>query len=73
MALVRKDLIRPARSDLPGDDAFRFGHMLVRDAAYEAAPKELRADAHERYAGWLERTAGERASLYEEILGYHLE
>jgi class 3 adenylate cyclase/tetratricopeptide (TPR) repeat protein len=73
MALVRKDLIRPDRSEFPGDDGFRFGHALIRDAAYEAAPKGLRAEAHEGYAGWLERRAGERVREYDEILGHHLE
>jgi class 3 adenylate cyclase/tetratricopeptide (TPR) repeat protein len=73
LTLQRKELIRPNRSDFAGEDAFRFRHMLVRDAAYEAIPKQLRADLHERFAGWLEMTAGERAREYEEILGYHLE
>jgi len=73
MTLVRKDLIRPARSIFPWEDAFRFRHALIRDAAYLAIPKETRADLHERFARWLERTAGERANELEEILGYHLE
>ncbi|HEX9122207.1 MAG TPA: adenylate/guanylate cyclase domain-containing protein [Actinomycetota bacterium] len=72
MALVRKELIRPDRSTLPGADAFRFRHLLIRDAAYEAMPKELRAELHERFAGWLERVAGGRVAEQEEILGYHL-
>ncbi len=33
----------------------RFRHLLIRDAAYEAMPKEVRARLHERYADWLER------------------
>ena len=73
MTLVRKDLIRPARSVFPWEDAFQFRHALIRDAAYLAIPKETRADLHERYASWLERTAGDRANELEEILGYHLE
>src|SRR5207253_3510470 len=32
--LIRRDLIRPVRS-LAGEDAFRFRHLLIRDAAYE--------------------------------------
>ena len=35
-ALLRKGLVRPERSDLPGQDALRFDHVLVRDAAYHA-------------------------------------
>jgi len=35
VGLVRKELIRPDRSGLAQGDAFRFRHMLIRDAAYE--------------------------------------
>jgi class 3 adenylate cyclase len=73
MSLVRKELIRPVRSSLPGEDALRFRHMLIRDAAYDALPKEIRATLHERFADWLERRAGDRLSEQEEIVGYHLE
>ncbi|MEP6681561.1 MAG: AAA family ATPase, partial [Chloroflexota bacterium] len=55
------------------DDVFRFRHLLIRDAAYAALPKEERASLHERYATWLEATAGDRVAEYEEVLGYHLE
>ncbi len=72
-ALVRKDVIRPDRSSFPDDDAFRFRHMLIRDAAYRSLPKEARADLHERFAAWLERVGGSRLHEFEEILGYHLE
>jgi hypothetical protein len=41
--------------------------------AYQGILKAQRADLHERYADWLEREAGERASEYHEILGHHLE
>jgi class 3 adenylate cyclase/tetratricopeptide (TPR) repeat protein len=71
--LIRKELVRPDQAQFTGEDAFRFRHMLIRDAAYEAMPKELRAALHERFAEWLERTAGDRIAEYEEILGYHLE
>ncbi|HXF36442.1 MAG TPA: adenylate/guanylate cyclase domain-containing protein, partial [Actinomycetota bacterium] len=50
LALVRKELVRPDRSTLPGEDAFRFRHLLIRDAAYDGIPKELRAELHERFA-----------------------
>jgi class 3 adenylate cyclase/tetratricopeptide (TPR) repeat protein len=73
MTLVRKELIRPDRAAFVGEDAFRFRHLLIRDAAYEALPKEPRAELHERFAVWLEQKAGERVTEYEEILGYHLE
>ena len=73
ISLGRKEFIRPDQSLFPGDDAFRFGHILIRDAAYEAIPKQLRAGFHEGFATWLERTAAGGAVEYEEILGYHLE
>jgi class 3 adenylate cyclase/tetratricopeptide (TPR) repeat protein len=73
LALARKNFVRPDESLFPGDDAFRFVHVLVRDAAYEAAPKELRAELHERFAAWVEKRAAGRHSELEEIIGYHLE
>jgi predicted ATPase/class 3 adenylate cyclase len=71
--LARRDLIRPRASDLTGEETYAFRHMLIRDAAYEAMPKQIRAEMHERFAAWLEAAAGERAWEYQEILGYHLE
>lgn len=72
-ALLRRELIRPDHSSFVGDEAFRFRHFLIRDAAYQAMPKQLRAELHERFAEWLGRVAGNRIQEYEEILGYHLE
>jgi class 3 adenylate cyclase/tetratricopeptide (TPR) repeat protein len=71
-ALVRKQLVRPDKTQLPGEDAFRFRHLLIRDAAYDALPKATRADLHERFASWLEQHGAELLEL-DEILGYHLE
>jgi class 3 adenylate cyclase/predicted ATPase len=73
LGLVRKELVRPDRAEFAGDDGFRFSHILIRDAAYAALPKELRAELHERYADWLEDKTEERAHEYGEIVGYHLE
>jgi class 3 adenylate cyclase/tetratricopeptide (TPR) repeat protein len=72
-ALVRRELLRPAPASFAGEAAFRFRHIMIRDAAYRATAKKLRAELHERFADWLERTAGERLAEYEEICGYHLE
>jgi tetratricopeptide (TPR) repeat protein len=71
--LVRKGMIRPGPSALAGQDAFRFHHILIRDAAYDSVPRGSRADLHERVAAWIERAVGERIEEYEEIVGYHLE
>jgi class 3 adenylate cyclase/tetratricopeptide (TPR) repeat protein len=67
--LVRKRLVRPERSSFPGEDAFRFAHVLIREACYSAMPKGRRAELHERFADWLEQSA----SPSKEIAGYHLE
>jgi class 3 adenylate cyclase/tetratricopeptide (TPR) repeat protein len=72
-SLVRRGLLLPDRSELAGEDAFQFRHDLIRDAAYQALPKQDRAELHERFARWLERLAGERVHEYDEIVGYHLE
>ena len=71
-ALVRKGLIKPDARTFAGEDAFRFGHILIRDAAYDSMPKRLRAELHERFARWAEDHAGEGAEL-DEIIGHHLE
>ncbi|PWU20399.1 MAG: hypothetical protein C5B48_12595, partial [Candidatus Rokuibacteriota bacterium] len=71
VGLVRKELIRPTRGMFPDDEAYRFRHLLVRDAAYDALPKETRAELHERFARWLERHGG--LIELDEIVGYHLE
>jgi tetratricopeptide (TPR) repeat protein len=67
--LVRRQLIHPERSSLPGEDAFQFNHILIRDATYDAIVKEVRANLHEGFADWLEA----RESPLEEIVAYHLE
>jgi tetratricopeptide (TPR) repeat protein len=68
-SLVRKQFVRPDRSDVPGVDALAFRHLMIRDAAYEGTSKTLRGDLHERFADWLETTAPEQ----QELIGYHLE
>ena len=70
--LTRKDLIRPDRAQLPGDDGFRFRHLLIRDAAYDALPKASRVDLHRRFAEWLAERGTDLVEL-DEILGYHFE
>jgi predicted ATPase len=70
--LIHKELIRPDRRSL-GGRAYRFRHLLIRDAAYDSISKEARADMHERYARWLDGIVGARAAEYEEIIGHHLE
>jgi tetratricopeptide (TPR) repeat protein len=71
-ALVGRELIRPDRPQIPGQDGYRFRHLLVRDTAYQTLTKTNRAELHERFAGWLDEHG---ATLVErdELVGYHLE
>ena len=71
--LMRMELVRPDQAAFAGEEAYRFRHLLIRDAAYQAIAKQTRAELHERFAGWLERVAAERVVEYEEIIAYHLE
>jgi class 3 adenylate cyclase/tetratricopeptide (TPR) repeat protein len=70
LSLARRDLLaaRPGR-----EDAYRFRHALIRDAAYTGIPKELRAQLHERFANWAANTNAGKAGDIDEIVGYHLE
>jgi class 3 adenylate cyclase/tetratricopeptide (TPR) repeat protein len=72
VALVRKQLVRPDRPQFAGEEAYRFRHLLIRDAAYDALPKAVRAELHERFSGWLEERGSDLVEL-DEILGHHLE
>src|ERR687888_11237 len=49
LSLARRELLaaRPGR-----EDAYRFRHALIRDAAYAGIAKERRAELHERFANW---------------------
>jgi DNA-binding SARP family transcriptional activator len=68
MAFTRRRLVQPDRAAATGEDAFRFDHVLIRDAAYSAITKDERARLHEQLARWLD----ERGEL-DEIVGYHFE
>jgi class 3 adenylate cyclase len=71
-SLMRMELVRPDQSSFAGEEAYRFRHLLIRDAAYQALAKQTRSELHERFAAWLERVAADRAE-YEEIIAYHVE
>ena len=71
-ALVRRRLVRPDHAQIAGDDGYRFRHLLIRDAAYDALPKAIRADLHVRFADWLDEH-GQELVERDEIVGYHLE
>jgi tetratricopeptide (TPR) repeat protein len=73
--LSGKQLVQPN----PGSDAegaYRFQHLLVRDAAYNGLLKRERADLHQRFVSWAEAYNAEHGvdnREFEEIHGYHLE
>ena len=71
-SLVRKELIRRDKTQLAGEDAFRFRHALIRDVAYDSLAKATRAELHERFSGWLEEHGRDLVEV-DEIVGYHLE
>ena len=69
VALARKGLIGADQPEFPGEDAFRFTHALIREAAYAGLSKGSRAELHADVARWLEA----RPEAADEIIGYHLE
>ncbi len=71
--LMRRELIDPDRSLFEGDSAYRFQHVLIRDAAYSSLPKRARAELHERFAEWLAGRVAHRIDEYREILAFHVE
>src|SRR6202008_3034069 len=70
-SLTAKQFVRPTSED----DFYRFGHSVIKDAAYRSLLKRTRAELHERFVGWAEPVNRERGREveFEEILGYHLE
>ena len=71
-ALVARELLLPAPTEIAGEQAWRFRHALVRDAAYESTPKSTRARGHERVADWL-ASLGPRVPEADARIGTHLE
>jgi class 3 adenylate cyclase/tetratricopeptide (TPR) repeat protein len=71
--LVRKQFVRPERLD--DEEAFRFGHQLIRDTAYGSLLKRQRVELHQRFVEWADEVNRQRGreTEFEEILGYHLE
>jgi class 3 adenylate cyclase/tetratricopeptide (TPR) repeat protein len=70
--LVARGLIEPHETDLPGQEAFAFTHILIRDAAYRGTLKRKRAEWHERLGGWIQ-DRGAALGGREEFAAYHLE
>jgi DNA-binding SARP family transcriptional activator/tetratricopeptide (TPR) repeat protein len=68
-ALIRSGLVRPCSGTLPGEEALRFHHILIRDVAYSGISKQMRGELHAQVADWLDR----HSTGLEEFVGYHLE
>ncbi|HEX6473868.1 MAG TPA: adenylate/guanylate cyclase domain-containing protein, partial [Candidatus Limnocylindria bacterium] len=73
--LTGKQMVQPSL-DGDTDGAYRFQHLLVRDAAYNGLLKRERAELHQRFVSWAESynaAHGLDNREFEEIHGYHLE
>ncbi len=78
--LVRDDLLSvlcdrdfvsvTERSAIPGDRAYQFTHVLIRDVAYAGMTKAERAEKHRLFADWLESRNGDDLV---EIRAHHLD
>ena len=69
VTLVGKGLIAAGRSEFAGEEAFRFTHALIQEAAYAGIPKVERAELHASVGEWLARRPG----VADEVVGFHLE
>jgi class 3 adenylate cyclase/tetratricopeptide (TPR) repeat protein len=69
--LQSRGFVESSPSDLPGQAAFAFRHILIHDAVYRGTLKRRRAEWHERLGTWLED--GSPAGGREEFIGFHLE
>jgi hypothetical protein len=72
-ALCAKDLLREDSSRLGAGDSLAFRQSLMREAAYNSVPKELRSELHERIARELEREPAETGVDLDDLLAHHLE
>jgi len=67
--LSRAGFVTPDRT--VGPAAYRFRHLLIRDAAYSSLPKSERGRLHEAFGLALEAEAGDRHAQFVEILAHH--
>ena len=73
--LEARQMVRRQSPTVETSDEYRFGHLMIRDAAYAGLLKRTRASLHERFVAWVDEAyrAADRATEVEEITGYHLE
>jgi tetratricopeptide (TPR) repeat protein len=71
--LEHRDLLHAEpRSTLPGEAAFSFKHVLIRDAAYDSLPRQQRRALHRAAGEWLRAAAGERVGDFSDQLAHHM-
>jgi len=70
--LAARGLVEPHATDLPGQEAFAFTHILIRDAVSRGTLKRKRAEWHERFGRWIQ-DRGAALGGKEEFVAYHLE
>jgi class 3 adenylate cyclase/tetratricopeptide (TPR) repeat protein len=70
--LVRRGILQLREGDSAPNEV-SFAHGLIRDSAYRSLLKSQRAELHERFADYLERTRGERVAEHAVTIGSHLE
>ena len=73
--LITKQLVRRQEQVEGEAGGYRFEHLMIRDATYAGLLKRTRAQLHEAFVAWADEAnrATDRATEFEEILGYHLE
>ena len=70
--VAKKALLRPERnSSVKGQAEYSFGHLLIRDVAYQQIPRAARMRKHRAAAAWIERLGGDRVTDHAEILAHH--
>ena len=69
-ALERKEFVQRSRSSSVGSETeYSFRHVLIRDVAYGQIPRTVRAEKHQRVAGWIESLG--RSDDQAELLAHH--
>jgi class 3 adenylate cyclase/tetratricopeptide (TPR) repeat protein len=70
--LSRRGIVRRHdRSSLAGEEEYSFSHVLLRDVAYDRAPRAWRRHAHLRAIEWMEMVANSRVDEVAEVLVFH--
>lgn len=70
--LEHRDLLRvEAGTVLPGEAAYSFKHVLIRDAAYASLPRQRRSELHRTATDWLSQVAGDRVGEFSDQLAHH--